>query len=91
MKLNQYPNKFCYIEQGIDIGDYKEYIKANTPLRFTDVNVDPFIDSRGPTKASEFKESLRPFVPYKTTPKCCSRDDKKWGGWAKFGGTRPFK
>ena len=47
-----------------DLNDYAEYIERNSPVRFTDVNADPFLNAgKEGRKVSEYKDTIRSYKP----------------------------
>ena len=47
-----------------EVNDYAEYIERNSPVRFTDINADPFLNARTERrKISQYKDSIRSYIP----------------------------
>ena len=56
-------NFFILLERE-DLNDYAEYIERNSPVRFTDVNADPFLNAgKEGRKVSEYKDTIRSYKP----------------------------
>ena len=47
-----------------EVNDYAKYIERNSPVRFTDINADPFLKARTERrKVSQYKDSIRSYKP----------------------------
>ena len=47
-----------------EVNDYAEYIERNSPVRFTDINADPFLNARTERRnVSQYNDSIRSYKP----------------------------
>ena len=53
------------LQERQEVNDYAEYIERNSPVRFTDINADPFLNGRGARgrKVSQYKDTIRSYKP----------------------------
>ena len=52
------------LQERQEVNDYAEYIERNSPVRFTDINADPFLNAKTKAqKVSEYKDTIRSYKP----------------------------
>ena len=52
------------LQERQEVNDYAEYIERNSPVRFTDINADPFLNARTERRnVSQYKDSIRSYKP----------------------------
>ena len=49
--------------QGVDVGNFEEYIKENSPVWFTNPNADPYITPNGNKLKTSDLLGIRSYIP----------------------------